>query len=50
MVKSFVSDKGDANMAKITSKQTFEMGISVGKNLLQVEYWSQYGEHGKVTK
>lgn len=37
-------------MAKITSKQTFEMGISVGKNLLQVEYWSQYGEHGKVTK
>lgn len=30
-------------MAKITSKQTFEMGISVGKNLLQVEHWKEDG-------
>jgi len=50
-VKSFVSDKGDANMAKITSKKTFEMGISVGKNLLQIEHWKEesckVGEHPK---
>lgn len=38
-------------MAKITSKQTFEMGISVGKNLLQIEHWKEesckVGEHPK---
>lgn len=38
-------------MAKITSKKTFEMGISVGKNLLQIEHWKEesckVGEHPK---
>lgn len=30
-------------MAQITSKKTFEMGISVGKNLLQIEHWKEDG-------
>lgn len=38
-------------MAQITSKKTFEMGISVGKNLLQIEHWKEdgckVGEHPK---
>lgn len=37
-------------MAKITSKQTFEMGISVGKNLLQIEHWKEEDKSGKKVK
>ena len=37
-------------MAQITSKKTFEMGISVGKNLLQIEHWTEQEERGKKAK
>ena len=37
-------------MAQITSKKTFEMGISVGKNLLQIEHWTEQEERDKKAK